>query len=210
MKCVTALCITLDSNQSPGWLPADRKFKSSSVRQADPSGGRVAIRARKREGKKVGMRSDVFGMWPVKGETWLAAPKSHFLILQLLFARPCNGSCRRQQRDDPCRCACTCCACAHVYGGGGGGGVYQWLMPLITQRPPPLWAQWLFRLVRSRNMWFTSAGRLPVEPVTAAGHYRNTIQGGKSNNNKQSDSLLLFHFLRVLTWMETNGRFWEI
>lgn len=29
-------------------------------------------------------------------------------------------------------------------------------------------------------MWLTSAGRLPVDPVTAAGHYRNTIQGAKA------------------------------
>lgn len=61
-------------------------------------------------------------------------------------------------------------------------------------------------------MWFTSAGRLPVEVVTAAEHYRNTIRGGEATTTSsltRSLSVSLVHVLRVPARMETYGEFMQ-
>lgn len=150
------------------WLAASwGKIKSSSVRRRrrDPSGGRVPFRAGKREGKKRGDDDQTrLRMWK---------EKPGWRPLNLTLSSSSCGSCRRQQRDDLFRWACVFCACMCT----AAGGIYHSLMPVIKQSWLP---QWVYRLVRSRNMWFTSDGWFPVDPATAAGRYRNTIQGAQA------------------------------
>lgn len=64
------------------------------------------------------MRSDVFGTSAVKGETWLAALKSHFIVFQLLLARRRTVPAAASRGMTPADVH-ACVVHVYVYGGGG-------------------------------------------------------------------------------------------